>query len=76
MEDNNQIQDAVDTVEQNSPPTLTVSELSMVANIIDVAVQRSAFKVTEIKQVGEIYEKLAAFVKFVADQQANEKAAS
>lgn len=61
-------------VEQQVQPTITVSELANAANFIDLAVQRSAYRVTEIRQVGELYEKLAAFVKYVAEQQSTEKA--
>jgi len=50
-------------------PTMSIQELATIANIIDVAVQRGAFKTTEVRQVGEVYEKLTAFVKYVVDSQ-------
>jgi len=62
------------SVVQTSQPTITVSELANAANFIDLAVQRGAYKITEIRQVGELYEKLATFVKYVAEQQSKEKA--
>lgn len=53
----------------DNSPKISISELVVVANLIDLAVQRGAYKVNEVKQVGEVYEKLASFVKYVADQQ-------
>jgi len=58
-----------ETAQQNSAPSLSVNDLAAVANIIDLAVQRGAFRATEAKQVGETFERVAAFVQFVADQQ-------
>ena len=50
-------------------PNLTVNDLAAVANVIDLAVQRGAFKAAEAKQVGEVFEKVASFVQHVSDQQ-------
>ena len=50
-------------------PTLTVNDLTLTANIIDLAVQRGAFKAAEASQVGQVFDKVAAFVQHVADQQ-------
>lgn len=57
-------------------PSLSVNDLAAVANVIDLAVQRGAFRANEARQVGEIFEKVAAFVQFVADQQKAAEAAS
>jgi hypothetical protein len=65
MQDNEEVID--------DSPKISISELAIVANLIDLAVQRGAYKINEIKQVGEIYEKLASFVKYVAEQQAKER---
>lgn len=66
MQDNDEVID--------DSPKISISELAIVANLIDLAVQRGAYTVKEIKQVGETYEKLASFVKYVAEQQAKERA--
>jgi len=42
--------------------TLTINDLLQIQKIIDVAVQRGAFKVDESRIVGETYEKIAAFL--------------
>jgi len=65
MEDNEEVID--------DSPKISISELAVVANLIDLAVQRGAYKINEIKQVGEVYEKLASFVKYVAEQQSKER---
>lgn len=54
----------------NEAPNLSVNDLGAVASVIDLAVQRGAFKAAEAKQVGEIYERVSNFVKFIQEQQA------
>ena len=54
---------------EEAAPNLTVNDLAAVANVIDLAVQRGAFKAAEAKQVGEVFDKVAGFVQFVSDQQ-------
>lgn len=55
--------------EQAEAPSLSVNDLAAVANVIDLAVQRGAFKANEASQVGQVFDKVAAFVQHVADQQ-------
>lgn len=50
--------------------TLGVADLSNAAQVIDIAVQRGAFRAGEAAQVGDVYNKLAAFVEQVQAQQA------
>jgi hypothetical protein len=47
-------------------PKLNIKELATIANIIDVSVQRGAFKANEIKEVGELYEKLVNFISYIS----------
>lgn len=42
---------------------LTVNDLLQIQKIIDVAVQRGAFKADESRIVGETYEKIGAFLQ-------------
>lgn len=42
--------------------TITIQDLVLAANIIDLAVQRGAFKGAEAAQVGASFEKIVAFV--------------
>ena len=48
--------------------SITVSDLNTMKNIIDLAVRRGAYQASEIKQVGEVYEKLSAFLDAVVAQ--------
>jgi len=48
-------------------PELTVSDLHLLRQVIDVASQRGAFKPNEMVNVGTIYNKLEAFLSAVKD---------
>jgi hypothetical protein len=52
-------------------PDLTVSDLNALKSIIDVASQRGAFKPNEMMTVGQVYNKLEAFLNAVTAQQGN-----
>jgi hypothetical protein len=55
---------------------ITIADLDLLKNIIDLASTRGAFRAAEMKQVGEIYEKLSAFLEaVVAQAQAQEATA-
>jgi hypothetical protein len=47
---------------------ITVADLSLIKGIIDLASTRGAFRAAEMKQVGEVYEKLSAFLDAVVAQ--------
>jgi hypothetical protein len=53
---------------------ITVADLNLLKNIIDLASTRGAFRAGEMKQVGEVYEKLAAFLEAVVAQAAAQEA--
>ena len=51
---------------ENQPPqSLSISDLAVIKNIIDLACERGAFRAPEMKAVGETYEKLTAFLTAV-----------
>ena len=52
-----------------APIELTVSDLSNLKQIIDVASSRGAFKPNEMTVVGTVYTKLETFLNAVAAQQ-------
>ena len=52
-----------------APIELTVSDLSNLKQIIDVASSRGAFKPNEMTVVGTVYTKLETFLNAVAPQQ-------
>lgn len=53
-----------------APVALSLNDLGVLANIIDLASSRGAFRGAELTQVGAAYEKLTAFVRSVQEQQA------
>lgn len=71
MSEETQAPEAAEAAEQQVP-SLNVNDLALVANVIDLAVQRGAFKGAEASQVGAIFDKVAGFVNFVAEQQQEE----
>ena len=56
-------------VEQAEPVTLGVADLQNAAQVIDVAVTRGAFRAAEAAQVGTVFNRLAAFIQSVQEQQ-------
>ena len=56
-------------------PTLTLHDLTLTANIIDLSVQRGEFKGAEAEQVGQMFNRLVAIIKSIAPPAAEEDAA-
>lgn len=50
-------------VEQASAPSLTIQDLVLVAQIIQIGSQRGAFRAEELADVGNLYTKLIAFLQ-------------
>jgi hypothetical protein len=50
-------------------PALSLEELSMLMQIVDLAVQRGAFRGNEVSQVGAVFDKLSSFLGAVAEAQ-------
>jgi hypothetical protein len=47
---------------------ITIADLNIIKNIIDLASARGAFRAGEMKQVGEVYDKLTQFLELVIAQ--------
>ena len=47
---------------------LTIADLSAIHKMIETACERGTFKASEIRQVGEIYDKLSSFLSNVQSQ--------
>jgi hypothetical protein len=58
-------QEQVVTEEQAQPaaPSLTLQDLVLVAQIIQLTTQRGAYRAEELEQVGGLYNKLVAFLQ-------------
>jgi len=57
-------------------PELTITDLTNLRSIVDVAVRRGVFAANEISAVGSTYDKLNAFLNAVAPPQTEEKPAA
>lgn len=64
--------------EQAAPEAISLQDLGLLLNIVDLASKRGAFQGAELSQVGAVFDKLNAFLSYVAEQQAEnqEEAAS
>jgi hypothetical protein len=48
--------------------TITIADLNLIKNIIDLASTRGAFRAGEMKEIGEVYNKLDQFLTAVIEQ--------
>ena len=55
---------------QQVPESIGLNDLQLLAQIVDLASQRGAFRGNELTQVGAVFDKLNAFLGYVAEQQA------
>jgi len=53
---------------------ITIQDLASIQNVIETACSRGAFKASEMKQIGEVYEKLTGFLQAVKEQAESEAA--
>ena len=61
---------------QNAPTQLSITDLAVLKNAVDLACSRGAFRAAEMKAVGEVYEKLTMFLDTVIKQAEAEMQAS
>jgi uncharacterized protein (DUF885 family) len=59
---------------QQPQENITLVDLDLIKNIIDLACTRGAFRGSEVRQVGEVYEKLSAFLEAVVAQAQKQEA--
>jgi len=55
---------------------ITVADLNLLKNIFDLAATRGAFHANEMKEIGEVYNKLSAFLEAVVAQAQAQEAES
>lgn len=58
-----------DEAATEAPESISLADLSLLANIVDLASQRGAFRGNELTQVGTVFDKLTAFLGYIAAQQ-------
>lgn len=56
---------AMQPQQENASVELTISDLKTIQNIIDAVTQRGAFRANELAAVGEVYNRLTAFIDSV-----------
>lgn len=52
----------------NDTPSLSITDLAVIKNILDIAAKRGAFQASEMQTVGEVYNKLDAFLTSTISQ--------
>ncbi len=60
---------ALEQTEKAVPDSISLNDLQVLLQIVDLASQRGAFRGAELTQVGAIFDKLNAFLTFIAEQQ-------
>lgn len=55
--------------EANVPESISLQDLQVLLQIVDLASSRGAFRGAELTQVGAIFDKLNAFLSFIGEQQ-------
>ena len=56
----------------DGPAPISLSDLEVMSQIVDLAVQRGAFRANEVERVGAIYNKVTTFLQAVAVAQQQE----
>jgi hypothetical protein len=59
----------LEQTEKAVPDSISLNDLQVLLQIVDLASQRGAFRGAELTQVGAIFDKLNAFLTFIAEQQ-------
>ena len=65
----------VEEVQQAEAPedtSISLNDLQVLSNIVDLATQRGAFRGNELTQVGQVFDKLSTFLAQVAAAQAEQ----
>ena len=52
----------------NQPMIITLADLDMIRQVIELAASRGSFQAGEMSMVGAVYNKLAAFLNMAAEQ--------
>ncbi len=58
-----------ETQENNVPESISLQDLQVLLQIVDLASSRGAFRGPELTQVGAIFDKLNSFLTFISQQQ-------
>lgn len=53
---------------ENENIQITIADLALLKNLVDVACSRGAFKADEMSTVGQVYDKLSTFLTQIVEQ--------
>lgn len=62
MEESGNIQSVVKDIKSQEKVEVSVTDLQVVVNIIEVSTQRGAFRAPELKGIGEFFEKISGLI--------------
>lgn len=62
-------EETVVTSENTVPESISLQDLQVLLQIVDLASSRGAFRGPELTQVGAIFDKLNSFLSFIGEQQ-------
>jgi hypothetical protein len=65
---NEENQQPVENTTQPAAPQLSIQDLQNLRAVIDLAVRRGAFGASEVSSVGQVFDRLNAFLTAVAPQ--------
>ena len=60
---------------ESAPESISLSDLQLLLQVVDLATERGGFRGPELSQVGALRDKLGSFLEVVAQQQAAAAAA-
>lgn len=69
VEDTEVAEQAAPAPEPQVPDSITLTDLQLMLQILDLASSRGAFRGAELTQVGAVFDKLNKFLSYVAEQQ-------
>jgi hypothetical protein len=70
-----EVDEEVSQTEAPEDTSISLNDLQVLANIVDLATQRGAFRGNELTQVGQVFDKLSTFLAQVAAAQAEQTGA-
>ena len=69
------VEEQVQQTEAPEDTSISLNDLQVLSNIVDLATQRGAFRGNELTQVGQVFDKLSTFLAQVAAAQAEQTGA-
>lgn len=68
VDETSAITDEEQNVAAPQAEAISLNDLNLLAQVVDLATQRGAFRANELTQIGGLYDKLTTFLGFVQEQ--------